>query len=86
MMKRYYFQVSDGKGYNGGYFDSDCGAFCPQQCIGTWNIIKRGHWEKDSTLAVNKQGNTGSIYWIPLVVKILEQIFRLLCILFHHGR
>ena len=72
LMKKYYFQVSNIKGDNGGFFDSDCGEFCPQHCDGTWKTWKTvdDPWEKDSTLTVNKQGNEGSNYCIPPVVQL----------------
>ena len=59
IMKRCYLQVSAEKGNNEAVFDSLCGVFCPQHCIGSWETWKtvEDPWEKDSTLAVNKQGN-----------------------------
>ena len=52
------FQVSieKNKGTTTGWFDSDCGAICPQHCIGNWNVWVEGSWKKDSTLAVTKSG------------------------------
>ena len=52
------FQVSSekNKGTTNGWFDSDCGAICPQHCIGNWKVWIEGSWKKDSTLAVTKSG------------------------------
>ena len=79
-MKMYNFQVSKEKGSTGGFFDSDCGLFCPQHCNGTWKTWKTvgDPWEKDSTLAVKKQGNKGSIYCIPPAAQ-LSAMFCILC-------
>ena len=63
-----FIQVSSEKGVVAGSFYSTCGYFCPQKCIGTWMTLT-GHpygdtlvWKKDSTLAVNGQGNKGYIF------------------------
>ena len=70
-MKMYNFQVSKEKGSTGGFFDSDCGLFCPQHCNGTWKTWKTvdDPWESDSTLVVNKQGNKGFNYCEPPVIQ-----------------
>ena len=61
-----FIQVSSEKGVVAGSFYSNCEYFCPQKCIGTWMTLKPFDrvlvWKKDSTLAVNGQGNKGYIF------------------------
>ena len=50
-----FFQVSKTKGSTNGNFHFDCGATCPQLCIGDWKVAIGGQWKIDTTLDLTKQ-------------------------------